>query len=331
MSDSRSLSTYAYPSPASHRSKNDLSLREILDTYRDNNDLLAQILATKAEEDKRKAEEEKFRTEQLRLQCKQLDLEMMREQRKPPTIFTGVPPLSSGFSVKSPSETHSPFLNIPPPIDTHFSATTPTSARLSPPSSATPHENVNYGGITNPQNHTYSRPSLTLSIPPFQTLSSPTAGHSQNSFSQASLDHNYTQSPTSATSAPVTATTSTISVNSNNKRPKPSEPEVDHEYVMEALRQKVRQNAENPARKYMKVLKPRSVTMPVGSSAVQHTSPTHHHHHHNHQLQHPQGQHSPVSTTGSNTPVQHSPISTTTLPPMNVHSPGIGNEQGVKS
>ena len=56
-------------------------------------------LRTNLRSKQRRAEEEKFRTEQLRLQCKQLDLEMMREQRKPPTIFTGVPRNISPFLV----------------------------------------------------------------------------------------------------------------------------------------------------------------------------------------------------------------------------------------
>ncbi|CAI2184988.1 9519_t:CDS:2 [Funneliformis geosporum] len=105
MSELRNQSAFSYPSPATNTlPRTDISLREILDTYRDNNDLLKQILNAKVEEDKasilffdycflldRRAEEEKYKTEQLRLQCKQVDLEMLKEQKKPPTIYTGVP------------------------------------------------------------------------------------------------------------------------------------------------------------------------------------------------------------------------------------------------
>jgi hypothetical protein len=54
MSDLRSQSTYSYPSPATNTTlpRTDISLREILDTYRDNNDLLKQILSAKVEEDR---------------------------------------------------------------------------------------------------------------------------------------------------------------------------------------------------------------------------------------------------------------------------------------
>ncbi|CAG8492794.1 36206_t:CDS:2 [Racocetra persica] len=260
MSEHRTQSVYSYPSPATNPSpRTDISLREILDTYRDNNDLLKQILAAKAEEDKRRAEEEKYKTEAVRLQCKQVELEMLKEQKKPPTIITGVPPMnsSSNFNMKSPSDISSPYLPIPPPNDTHFpaTATTPTSAtRLSPPSSSSHgNDNVSYNhnGISS-HNHSYNplsqRPSLTLSIPSFPIITaSPTTMHNPHPFSTptssvqehppsaSSQTNNYSQSPTTG-----------------GKRSKPSsESEVDHEYVMEALRQKVQRNQENPAKKYM--------------------------------------------------------------------------------
>ncbi|CAG8498280.1 4789_t:CDS:2, partial [Dentiscutata heterogama] len=275
MSDHRTQSVFSYPSPATNPPpKTDISLREILDTYRDNNDLLKQILAAKAEEDKtertcyhfqrdsgstmsdtpcsvlspeqtriRRAEEEKYKAEAVRLQCKQVELEMLKEQKKPPTIITGVPPMntSSSFNMKSPSDISSPYLPIPPPNDTHFSAnaTTPTSAtRLSPPSSSNDNVSYNHNGISS-HNNSYNplsqRPSLTLSIPSFPIITaSPTTMHNQHPFSTptssvqehpssaSSQTNHYSQSPTTG-----------------GKRSKPSsESEVDHEYVMEALRQK---------------------------------------------------------------------------------------------
>ncbi|CAG8572001.1 10520_t:CDS:2, partial [Acaulospora morrowiae] len=331
MSDLRS-SAFSYPSPATKIQKTDISLREILETYRDNNDLLRQILTAKAEEDKRRAEEEKHKTEALRLQCKQVELEMLKEQKKPPTIFTGVPPIntSSSFNSKSPSDIHSPYLPIPPPIDTHFPATTPTSAtRLSPPSSANNgHDSISYNhnGISS-QNHSYNsasqRPSLTLSIPPFPIItSSPTTMHSQHSFSTpTSSVHDHPHSASSQTHHRYTQSPTTI--NGNNKRPKlNSESEVDHEYVMEALRQKVQRNQENPAKKYMNVLKPRSVSTPVVSH--NNPSPSHPQHHSRDQPKHQQQTASPIDP-----PMARSPIPP--LPPMNVHSPGINQEQVTKS
>ncbi|CAG8559219.1 8449_t:CDS:2 [Diversispora eburnea] len=91
MSELSRQSAFSYPSPATKIPRSDISLREILENYRDDNDLLKQILAAKAEEDKRHAEEEKYKVETVRLQCKQVELEMLKEQKKPHTIFTGVP------------------------------------------------------------------------------------------------------------------------------------------------------------------------------------------------------------------------------------------------
>ncbi|CAB4382409.1 hypothetical protein RhiirA5_360629 [Rhizophagus irregularis] len=345
MSDLRNQAAYSYPSPATNTlPKADISLREILDMYRDNHDLLKQILTAKSEEDKRRTEEGKYKTEQVRLQYKQVELEILREQKKPPTIYTGVPPVNTstpGFNVKSPSDVHSPYLSIPPPIDAHFPATTPTSAtpRLSPPSSATTgHDSVSYNGVSNPHNHSYSpmnqRPSLTLSIPSFPIITaSPTAMHNNHSFSTptssipehpqsatSQTHHHYSQSPTS--------------VNSNNKRTKLSESEVDHEYVMEALRQKVQRNQENPAKKFMNVLKPRSASMPV--PPLNQSSPTHHQHHHNNRDQHKQQSphqrqsQQPPAPSPVDSPMVHSPIPPQ-LPPLNVHSPSMSQEQVAKT
>ncbi|CAG8727674.1 8454_t:CDS:2 [Gigaspora margarita] len=208
MSDHRTQSVFSYPSPSTNPPpKTDISLREILDTYRDNNDLLKQILTAKAEEDKRRAEEEKYKTEAVRLQCKQVELEMLKEQKKPPTIFTGVP-------------------------HAHFpaNATTPTSAtRLSPPSSSNDSVSYNHNGISS-HNNSYNplsqRPSLTLSIPSFPIITaSPTTMHNQHPFSTptssvqehpssaSSQTNHYSQSPTTG-----------------GKRSKPSsESEVDHD------------------------------------------------------------------------------------------------------
>ncbi|RHZ70614.1 hypothetical protein Glove_269g24 [Diversispora epigaea] len=368
MSEISRQSAFSYPSPATKIPRSDISLREILENYRDDNDLLKQILAAKAEEDKRHAEEEKYKAETVRLQCKQVELEMLKEQKKPHTIFTGVPPMntSSSFNVKSPSDIHSPYLSIPPPIDSHFPATTPTSAtRLSPPSSANnnnnssgQHENVSYNnnGISS-QPHSYNqRPSLTLSIPSFPIITaSPTAIHNQHPFSTPTSsvqEHHPPHSASSTTHSHHHYSQSPTNINSNNKRTKlNSESEVNHEYVMEALRQKVQRNQENPAKKFMTVLKPRSASVPVvphnsspssTTSSSQHHHHNHHHHHHQNreQLKH---QAAPSSSPSSHQrqsqiaspidqPLARSPIpALPPLPPMNVHSPVLNQEQVAKS
>ncbi|CAJ0651119.1 8664_t:CDS:2 [Entrophospora sp. SA101] len=245
-------SAYSYPSPAQTITKADITLREILDTYREDNDLLKLILATKTEEDK---------------------------------------------------------------ANSHFSNTTPTSAttHFSPPPSANNHNSNHVHDHIN----TSQKPSLTLSIPSFPIISSsPTVMHSHHSFSNpnssvehphsaSSLTHRhsfYSQSPTSAV---------------GSKRTRPSENEVDHEYVMEAIRAKVQRNQEHPAKKFMNVLKPRSASMPV--PPINNNSPTTSSSHHSTQ-QNTQTS-SPVDPSQS-----HSPIPPPQLPPINVHSPGLNQD-----
>ncbi|CAJ0864763.1 13049_t:CDS:10 [Entrophospora sp. SA101] len=158
-------SVYSYPTLAQIITKTDITLREILDTYREDNDLLKLILVAKAQEDKA-TEEEKCKAERFRLQHRQVDLE------------------------------------------------------------------ISSAAIT-----TNQRPSLTLSIPSFPTISSsPTVTNNHQSFSipNSGIEyshhsasplnhHHYLQSPNSAIS---------------NKRTDNNN-EVDHEYVMEALRAKI--------------------------------------------------------------------------------------------
>ncbi|CAJ0646059.1 4398_t:CDS:2, partial [Entrophospora sp. SA101] len=172
-------SVYSYPTLAQIITKTDITLREILDTYREDNDLLKLILVAKAQEDKA-TEEEKCKAERFRLQHRQVDLE------------------------------------------------------------------ISSAAIT-----TNQRPSLTLSIPSFPTISSsPTVTNNHQSFSipNSGIEyshhsasplnhHHYLQSPNSAIS---------------NKRTDNNN-EVDHEYVMEALRAKVQRNQEDNhyAKKFM--------------------------------------------------------------------------------
>jgi hypothetical protein len=181
------------------------------------------------------------------------------------------------------------------------------------------------------------RPNLTLSIPSFPIITaSPTAMHNNHSFSTptssipehphsatSQTHHHYSHSPTS--------------INSNNKRTKmSSESEVDHEYVMEALRQKLQRNQENPAKKFMNVLKPRSASMPVPPLNQSSPQQQHHsHHHHSNRDQHKQqsphrSQQAPSPSPVDSAPMVHSPIPPQ-LPPMNVHSPSMNQEQVAKS
>ncbi|KAI8333731.1 hypothetical protein BC941DRAFT_434317 [Chlamydoabsidia padenii] len=73
----------------------DTPLKEILEKYQDDADILRHILLAKAEEDKRLAARDMLKTEQARIYLKQLDLEYIREQNRlyqiPPPPATSLP------------------------------------------------------------------------------------------------------------------------------------------------------------------------------------------------------------------------------------------------
>ncbi|KAI8639781.1 ATP-dependent RNA helicase HAS1 [Parasitella parasitica] len=76
ISDCNSISNWA-----EKLSLSDISVGEILDTYRHDTDLLKHILAAKTEEDKRRAAEEIRRAEEARLQSKFIDLQLDQSRR----------------------------------------------------------------------------------------------------------------------------------------------------------------------------------------------------------------------------------------------------------
>ncbi|KAI9289592.1 hypothetical protein BC943DRAFT_376840 [Umbelopsis sp. AD052] len=116
--------------PSAHANYADISIKEILDKYRDDKELMKHVLAAKAEEDKKRAAEETLRVEQARIQLKYLDLELAREQsrqhRTEPTLAPLQQQLLARITGKesenyaTPSSMH-PSPTILPPIQQHLS------------------------------------------------------------------------------------------------------------------------------------------------------------------------------------------------------------------
>ncbi|ORZ22230.1 hypothetical protein BCR42DRAFT_405758 [Absidia repens] len=124
-------SAFQWPAPLSPRLKHhkhnattaintDLPLKDILETYKNDSDILRYILLAKAEEDKRQAARDMLKTEQARIQLRQLDLEYLREQSR-----------TTRYYDKTYQQTHA---STGPPFDKP--AITGTS--LPPPSSLAP-------------------------------------------------------------------------------------------------------------------------------------------------------------------------------------------------
>ncbi|ORZ04386.1 hypothetical protein BCR42DRAFT_429303 [Absidia repens] len=87
-------SAFQWPAPLSPRfeqddhhndttaTNTDIPLKDILEKYKDDADILQHILMAKAEEDKKQAARDMLKTEQARIHLKQLDLEYLREQSR---------------------------------------------------------------------------------------------------------------------------------------------------------------------------------------------------------------------------------------------------------
>ncbi|CAO3597745.1 unnamed protein product [Absidia cylindrospora] len=112
-------SAFQWPAPLSPRfeqddhrndttaTNTDIPLKDILEKYKDDADILQHILMAKAEEDKKQAARDMLKTEQARIHLKQLDLEYLREQSRWARYYDK--------SYHHPSHSHHP----PPPPPHH--------------------------------------------------------------------------------------------------------------------------------------------------------------------------------------------------------------------
>ncbi|KAG0739801.1 hypothetical protein G6F57_006477 [Rhizopus arrhizus] len=90
-------SAFQWPIPPSSQpgGSSEISIKEILDRYSDDPELLKCILAAKSEEDKKKAARDTLKAYEARIQLRQMDLELVREQSKP---RTAAPPYVYGLA-----------------------------------------------------------------------------------------------------------------------------------------------------------------------------------------------------------------------------------------
>ncbi|KAI8367325.1 hypothetical protein BD560DRAFT_447716 [Blakeslea trispora] len=89
-------SAFQWPIPPSSPSQsksiltNDITVKEILDRYSDDPELLKYILTAKSEEDKKKAARDTLRAEEVRIKLRQMDLDLAREQAKTDIVATPI-------------------------------------------------------------------------------------------------------------------------------------------------------------------------------------------------------------------------------------------------
>ncbi|KAI8997197.1 hypothetical protein BDB01DRAFT_770223 [Pilobolus umbonatus] len=121
-------SAFEWPVPNSPNNKmisNDISLREILDKFSHDQELLKHALMAKVEEDKKQTAKDTLKTEHARIHLKQLDMELMREQSKIARYHHSTPYAPSFYSLApiqqqviariTGSEQNHPHPQLPPP------------------------------------------------------------------------------------------------------------------------------------------------------------------------------------------------------------------------
>ncbi|OZJ03191.1 hypothetical protein BZG36_03315 [Bifiguratus adelaidae] len=104
--------------PTTSQAKNDITLREVLEQYKDDKEMLIAVLKAKAEEDKRRAAEEAFKTEQVRTHIKSIEYEILKEQARLQytPVHTLPKPSLSSYNVPTPSTSSPSNLQSAPPV-----------------------------------------------------------------------------------------------------------------------------------------------------------------------------------------------------------------------
>ncbi|KAI8888562.1 hypothetical protein K501DRAFT_240053 [Backusella circina FSU 941] len=103
------VSAFQWPIPPSSHTKPselpDITVKEILDKYQDDPELLKYILSAKSEEDRKRAAKDTLKAEEARIQLKQMDLDLAREQTKAHTRYERPqppPPMQYGYYSLAP-------------------------------------------------------------------------------------------------------------------------------------------------------------------------------------------------------------------------------------
>ncbi|KAI9245158.1 hypothetical protein BY458DRAFT_591279 [Sporodiniella umbellata] len=124
-------SAFQWPIPQQSNSS-EISIREILDHYGNDPELLKCILTAKSEEDKKKSARDTLKAEEARIQLRQMDLEMAREQSK----SRGQP---YGYGLAPVQQQVLARFNYPQPYPPYQRPAPPPQEHRPPPSPAIPH------------------------------------------------------------------------------------------------------------------------------------------------------------------------------------------------
>ncbi|KAI9497575.1 hypothetical protein BDB00DRAFT_868172 [Zychaea mexicana] len=135
----------------------DISLRHLLDRYRDEHDLLQHVLKAKLEEDKKIAAQDTLKIEQARIHLRELDLELMREHGKATIRYYDKQHTTPEYITPAPPPTH-----LPPPLGmgnsvTTHATTTNTPTPAGPHTTLPPISSSQYNGLAPVQQQVLAR------------------------------------------------------------------------------------------------------------------------------------------------------------------------------
>ncbi|KAI8087027.1 uncharacterized protein B0P05DRAFT_602816 [Gilbertella persicaria] len=120
-SSNQPTSAFQWPIPSSPSQlksiTNDITVKEILDRYSDDPEILKYILTAKSEEDKKKAARDTLKAEEARIRLRQMDLEIAKEtKQETPVQVIPQPPLPQQPVIQTPVHhpSYGPYYGLAP-------------------------------------------------------------------------------------------------------------------------------------------------------------------------------------------------------------------------
>ncbi|KAI7885805.1 hypothetical protein K492DRAFT_170887 [Lichtheimia hyalospora FSU 10163] len=232
----RPPSAFQWPLPP--QSELELSIKEILDVYQHDPELLKLVLSAKAEEDKKLAARNTLQVEQARIQQRVMDLDMLRAYHRLPsnTIDNGIQPQQHA-AITSAHPHPPPGAVVYAPLQQQVIARI-TEAHS--PVGAYPHS-------AHPLCSDYARYPPPPPPPPQQQQSTTTTQQQSTTTTQQRVPPQQQSSSTPRLLSKENSSTTSSSSPPSKKRPRSSNEKMSHDMVMEALKAKLQRTQQAEA------------------------------------------------------------------------------------
>ncbi|KAI8880507.1 hypothetical protein K501DRAFT_335324 [Backusella circina FSU 941] len=225
-------SAFQWPIPPSspNNSSTEISVKQILDKYSHDPEILKHALMAKSEEDKKQTAHDTLKTEQARIQLKYLDLELAKEQAKtarqqqPVGVpYYGLAPIQQQVLARIHGTDHPQTIYSPTNIPSEHHTAYPASPVVAYPHSAHP--------LCPPSDNRLNLPRQYLQ-PPTHAAQQPTTPISPGGPPPIAVENR------KRTRASISYSTTAVSNNEDDK--------ISHNKVMEALKAKIQRTSHSP-------------------------------------------------------------------------------------